>query len=96
MPVRHARMRHADLDDNAAIVLQRLNIDPCELQGNHVSNCPFCGVIADAPHETQEACIAALTVEIARMRELIDRVHPVEVPELKENAPDADVWRQGV
>lgn len=66
------------------------------LKGEYVSNCPFCGVAADAPHETQEACIAALNVEIARMRELIDRVHPVEVSGTQEDEREVDVWREGV
>lgn len=61
-----------------------------------MSNCPFCGVVADAPHETQEACIAALNVEIARMRELIGRVHPVEVGETSQLEPAAEAWPEGV
>ena len=36
--------------------------------------CPFCGVTTDVPHETQEGCIEALHVEIARMRELLEYV----------------------
>lgn len=28
------------------------------------------------PHESQEACIAALQVEIARTREMVERVKP--------------------
>jgi hypothetical protein len=39
-----------------------------------VTSCPFCGVGADLPHETQEACIAALHAEIARMRQVVDRL----------------------
>jgi hypothetical protein len=42
-------------------------------------NCPFCGVVTDAPHETQEACIEALNAEITRMRELIESVRHSEV-----------------
>ncbi len=38
------------------------------------TSCPFCGVGTDLPHETQEACIAALHVEISRMRDLVDRL----------------------
>lgn len=33
--------------------------------------CPFCGIVTEQPHETQEICIAALHAEIARMRELL-------------------------
>jgi dihydrodipicolinate synthase/N-acetylneuraminate lyase len=29
------------------------------------------------PHESQEACIAALQEEIARMREIVERVKPL-------------------
>jgi hypothetical protein len=61
-----------------------------------MANCPFCGVAAEAPHETQEACIAALNVEIARMRELIERVHPVDGPLPSNEEPEAEVWQEGV
>ena len=40
-----------------------------------VTSCPFCGVGTDLPHETQEACIAALHAEIARMRQVVDRLN---------------------
>jgi hypothetical protein len=36
--------------------------------------CPFCGVVTDVPHETQEGCIAALQAEIARMRGILQHV----------------------
>ena len=49
-----------------------------------VTSCPFCGVGTDLPHETQEACIAALHAEIARMRRVVDRLNrlndPIGVP----------------
>ena len=48
--------------------------------------CPFCGVTTDVPHETQEGCIAALHVEIARMREILEYVR---VPGA-ESPPDDD------
>jgi hypothetical protein len=41
-----------------------------------VIGCPFCGASTDLPHESQEACIAALHEEIARTRELVSRVKP--------------------
>ena len=45
-----------------------------------VTSCPFCGVGTDLPHETQGACIAALHAEIARMRQVVDRLNvPAEV-----------------
>ena len=42
--------------------------------------CPFCGVHADAPHETQEGCIEALHAEIARLRAVLDQVHSIAIP----------------
>jgi hypothetical protein len=44
-----------------------------------VNPCPFCGVIADVPHETQEGCIAALHTEIGRMRGLLANLKPAGV-----------------
>ena len=41
--------------------------------------CPFCGVLADVPHETQEGCIAALHTEIAQMRGLLANLKPTAV-----------------
>ena len=36
--------------------------------------CPFCGVVSDVPHETQQACIEALQFEIKRTREVLETV----------------------
>jgi hypothetical protein len=41
-----------------------------------VTGCPFCGASTGLPHESQEACIAALQEEIARTREIVARVIP--------------------
>jgi hypothetical protein len=41
-----------------------------------VTTCPFCGVVTDGPHNTQEGCIEALHVEIVRMRRLLEQVRP--------------------
>lgn len=50
--------------------------------------CPFCGVVSDAPHETQEACIDALQAEIARTRLVLASVtEPLPPPSI---APDDD------
>ena len=38
--------------------------------------CPFCGVAAPVPHETQAACIAALHSEIDRMRDILAALRP--------------------
>jgi hypothetical protein len=35
------------------------------------TSCRFCGVSTHLPHETQEACIAALREEIARLRDIM-------------------------
>lgn len=42
--------------------------------------CPFCGVDTDAVHETEEACIAALHVEIDRVRLVVDCLRSAVVP----------------
>jgi len=47
-----------------------------------VTSCPFCGASTDLPHESQEACIAALQEEIARTRQIVERVRPVAEPVL--------------
>jgi len=36
--------------------------------------CPFCGVVSDVRHETQQACIEALQTEIARTRRVLKLV----------------------
>jgi hypothetical protein len=57
----------------------------------HETPCPFCGVLIDLPHETQEACIAALHVEIARVRAIVDRgrlnASPPHEPDRPEEPP---------
>jgi hypothetical protein len=42
--------------------------------------CPFCGVVTESPHETQEGCIEALHAEIARIRDVLSHVQSAEVP----------------
>jgi hypothetical protein len=39
--------------------------------------CPFCGIVTEVPHETQEGCIDALHREIARVREILDHSTPL-------------------
>ena len=39
-----------------------------------VRACPFCGIVTDVPHETQQGCIEALQAEIARMRGILQYV----------------------
>ena len=45
-----------------------------------MSICPFCGVVTEAPHETQEGCIEALNAEIAKMRAVLEQVRSAVVP----------------
>jgi hypothetical protein len=55
--------------------------------------CPFCGVVAGVPHETQEGCIAALNTEIAQIRGVLANLKPagaaVAVGEHDETKPAA-------
>jgi hypothetical protein len=53
-------------------------------------SCPFCGVSVDLPHETQEACIAALHGEISRMRDLVDRLRIHPAPEVSGSDPNPE------
>ena len=50
--------------------------------------CPFCGVPTDAPHESQEACIAALHAEIDRVRTVVDCLRSAVVPEAAETVDE--------
>ena len=52
--------------------------------------CPFCGVVTESPHETQQGCIDALQAEIARVRAVLKHVHSAEVPLPQEDADDTD------
>jgi hypothetical protein len=54
-----------------------------------VTSCPFCGVGTDLPHDTQEACIAALHAEIARMRQVVDRLNAPSDVHLSGNSPNS-------
>jgi hypothetical protein len=42
--------------------------------------CPFCGVVSDVPHETQQGCIDALQSEIAHTRRVLERTQPLASP----------------
>ena len=45
--------------------------------------CPFCGIVSDHRHETQEACIDALQAEITRTREVLERItEPLRPPKI--------------
>jgi hypothetical protein len=49
--------------------------------------CPFCGVVSETPHETQESCIAVLQAEIARTRALLGQAGAF-TPLPEESHPD--------
>ena len=51
--------------------------------------CPFCGVLAGVPHETQEGCIAALNTEITQMRGLLATLKPAAVARTADDQNDA-------
>lgn len=41
-----------------------------------IGECPFCGMSARLPHETQAACIAALHAEIGRTKDILAALKP--------------------
>lgn len=53
-----------------------------------VTFCPFCGLGTDLPHETQEACIAALNGEIARMRQVVSHLRVLSGDEVSGDNPN--------
>ena len=54
-----------------------------------VTFCPFCGLGTDLPHETQEACIAALNGEIARMRQVVSHLRVLSADESSGDNPNS-------
>jgi len=42
--------------------------------------CPFCGVVSESPHDSQEACIQALQSEIDRTRRVLIQFGEVPTP----------------
>ncbi len=42
--------------------------------------CPFCGIVTEAPHESQQACIDALHAEIDRVKLVVDCLQSAAVP----------------
>lgn len=43
--------------------------------------CPFCGVVSDGAHDSQQACIEALQSEIERTRQVLTRAGELSLPE---------------
>ena len=56
----------------------------------NATTCPFCGVVTEAPHETQQGCIDALQLEIARVRHILEVSQPAAVPRNSDPDQDAD------
>jgi hypothetical protein len=54
-------------------------------------SCPFCGAGTDLPHETQEACIAALHSEISRIRQMVERLNAPAVAEASAQLTPNDI-----
>jgi hypothetical protein len=54
-----------------------------------VNPCPFCGVMADVPHESQAGCIAALHTEIGRTREILATLKPAGVARTTDESDEA-------
>jgi hypothetical protein len=52
--------------------------------------CPFCGVIAETPHDTQEGCIEALHNEIAKAREALQQAQRPALPVVRSKEADED------
>lgn len=58
--------------------------------------CPFCGVVSETPHDSQQACIEALQSEIERTRQVLTRVgdlsrparRDVDEPRVEEEDPE--------
>jgi hypothetical protein len=42
--------------------------------------CPFCELVTETPHETQQGCIDALKGEIARVRGILEVSKPADAP----------------
>jgi hypothetical protein len=55
------------------------------------TTCPFCGLVSDVPHDTQEGCIEALHAEIARVRGILELARPADAALVR--AADADGCR---
>ena len=62
--------------------MQRPGVLPAEAryEGPSMSLCPFCGVVTETPHESQQGCLTALAAEIARLRAVVDHVQSARVP----------------
>ena len=54
--------------------------------------CPFCGVVSETAHDSQQACIEALQSEIERTRQVLTRVgeHSLSQRPHDRHSPDED------
>ena len=51
--------------------------------------CPFCGIVTETPHESQQGCLAALAAEIARLRRVLEHSQSAAVP-VPSDPPDGE------
>lgn len=56
----------------------------------HATSCPFCGIVTEVPHETQEGCIAALHEEIARVKAVLEHSRPMHAPPPPDDPDEQD------
>lgn len=47
--------------------------------------CPFCGVVSEVRHETQQACIQALRAEIVHTRRVLEQTTETASPSTEED-----------
>ena len=52
----------------------------CDVLSSPNMECPFCGIVTGEPHQSEEACIAALHSEIDRVRVVVDCLRSAVVP----------------
>jgi len=51
------------------------------------TTCPFCGIVTDVPHETQQSCIEALHAEIDQVRGILEHTRSDTLP----GEPEEDI-----
>ena len=52
--------------------------------------CPFCGVVSETAHDSQQACIEALQSEIERTRQVLTRVGEHSLSQRPHDRPPPD------
>jgi hypothetical protein len=56
--------------------------------------CPFCGIVTEVPHQSQQACIDALHAEIDRVKLVVDCLQSAVVPLPAESSEDTSDSRR--